>query len=273
MEKIPKTIDIEQALKAGKSKLLKSLPKFVIAAIAKLIYEEEMNKSIHRNRELQGLEFVDAILDEWNVDRIVKGQENVPKSGRFVFVANHPVGGIDALSFLSALRLFYHEVISPANQLFQYIPNLHPVLLEINVFGINTKETAEKLNLLFQSDIPVMIFPSGEVSRRKRGVIADPAWQKSFVTKSVQFKRDIIPVHISGRNSNLFYFVANLRKVLGIKMYIETALLPHEMMKQRNSQITLRIGKPIPWQRLTTEKSQNEWAQYIRDEVYKIGAS
>jgi putative hemolysin len=115
-----------------------------------------------------------------------------------------------------------------------------------------------------------LIFPSGEVSRRKKGIICDSIWQKSFITKAVQHKRDIIPVHISGRNSNLFYNVANLRTFLGIKMYVETMLLPNEMMNQRNSTITVTIGKVFPYQTFTTEYSHLEWAQKIRSIVYSL---
>jgi putative hemolysin len=150
------------------------------------------------------------------------------------------------------------------------IPNLRPLMLGINVFGMNTKETAVKLGELFSSETQVMIFPSGEVSRRKKGVIRDPLWQKTFVTKAIQHKRDIIPVHISGRNSDFFYCTANIRSFLGIKTYIETILLPREMMNQRNHPVTLTFGRPVPWQSLTGEKNHSEWAQYIKDIVYSL---
>ncbi|MGQ9620363.1 MAG: glycerol acyltransferase, partial [Bacteroidales bacterium] len=103
-----------------------------------------------------------------------------------------------------------------------------------------------------------------------KGVISDIVWQKSFITTALQYKRDIIPVHISGRNSNLFYNVANFRKFLGIKMYIETILLPREMMHQRNSTVTLTIGRVIPWHSITPEKTHAEWAQEIRKTVYAL---
>jgi putative hemolysin len=270
MEKIFKTIDLEKSFKNSTSKLVRSLPGFIIRLLEKIIWQDEMNATIHRSRHLTGVPFVNSVLNDWKVKVVIKGGENIPKSGRFVFVANHPVGAIDSLSFLSTIYEFFPKVISPSNQLFNYIPNLHPVILGVNVFGTNTKETAEKLNQLFESDAQVMIFPSGEVSRRKRGEISDGIWQKTFITKAVQYQRDIIPVHISGRNSGFFYFVANLRKFLGIKIYIETMLLPNEMMKQRNSTVVMTIGKPISWAGLTKEKSQNEWAQFVKEKVYEI---
>jgi len=269
MEEIIKTIDIEKAFRSSKSRFVNSLPRFIIRLIEKLVRQDEMNETIYRNRDRTGVSFVNSVLMDWNVKVEVKGGENVPSSGRFVFVANHPVGGMDALSFLSAIHRFFPNVISPSNQLFNYIPNLHPVILGVNVFGTNTRDTVEKFNQLFESDTQIMIFPAGIVSRRRKGIISDPIWQKTFITKAIQFNRDIIPVFIEGKNSNLFYIVDRFRKFLGIKMSLEIILLPREMHKQRNSTVTLKFNKPIPFQTFTSGKSHSEWALYVREIVYK----
>jgi putative hemolysin len=265
-----KIIDIEKAIRSSGSKFVRSLPKFIILLVEKLIRQDEMNAVIYRNRDKKGVPFINSILKEWNVSIEVKGASRIPESGRYVFVANHPLGGIDSLAFLSTIYSHFPDVISPSNQLFNYIPHLRPVILGVNVFGTNTKETAEKFNKLFESDSQIMIFPAGLVSRRIKGVISDPVWQKTFITKSVQYKRDIIPVHISGINSNLFYFVANLRKFLGIKISVEIILLPREMHRKRNSKITLTIGDVIPFQTITNEMPHPEWARKIKSIVYSL---
>ena len=270
MEKVEKVIDIRKVIRSSNSGLLKSLPDFIIDPMEKLIHQEEMNTTIYKCREKSGVPFINDVLEDWNVEIIINGSSNVPASGRFIFVANHPLGAIDSLAFISMIYRFFPDVVSPSNELLISIPNLRPVILGINVFGKNTREVTAKLNALFESDIQVMIFPSGEVSRCKKGVISDPVWQKSFITKAIQHKRDIIPVHISGRNSSLFYIVANLRKILGIKTYIESILLPREMAKQRNSSVTLTIGKPIPYLTFTKEKTHLEWAQSVKENVYKL---
>jgi putative hemolysin len=270
MEEALKVIDIRKVIRNSNSVFFKSLPDFMINSIEKLIHQDEMNTTWYKYREKSGVPFINDILKEWNIEIDIRGSSNIPASGKYIFVANHSVGAIDSLAFMSMIYRFYPDVVSPSNELFNYIPNLKPVILGINVFGKNTRETIEKLNSLFESDTQVMIFPSGEVSRRKKKVISDQVWQKSFITKAIQYKRDIIPVHVSGRNSNLFYTVANLRKFLGIKMYIETALLPREMMKQKNSSVTLTIGRVIPYQTFTKEKSHWEWAQYLKENVYKL---
>ncbi|HEX2920205.1 MAG TPA: 1-acyl-sn-glycerol-3-phosphate acyltransferase [Bacteroidales bacterium] len=265
-----KTIDIGQAIRKSKSPFVRNLPRFMIRMIERIIYQDEMNATIARSAEKSGIYFVNSILNDWNVKVTVRDSENLPSSGNFVFVANHPVGAMDSLAFLVMIDRYYKNVISPSNELFNYIPQLRPLILGVNVFGRNTRETADKLNQLFSSESQIMIFPSGEVSRRTKGNIEDPDWQKTFVTKSIAYKRDIIPVFISGRNSNFFYFVANLRKMLGIKLYIETVLLPREMMKQRNSEVVLTVGKPIPWLSLNNGKNHSELAREIKTIVYDI---
>lgn len=266
-------INIEKVIQNSDSKFVRSLPKFITGIIKRIIHQDELNFAINRSRANSGVPFINEILEYWNIKINVRGSENIPSSGRFVFVANHPVGGIDALSFLSTIYRFFQNVISPSNQLFNYIPNLQPVILGVNVFGTNTKDTVVRFNQLFESDSQIMIFPAGIVSRRSRGIISDLDWQKTFITKSIQYKRDVIPVHISGRNSDMFYVISNLRTFLRIKLSLEIILLPREMMRQRNSSITLTIGKPIHYATLADGFNNHEGAQRIKAMVYELAGN
>jgi putative hemolysin len=245
----------------------------MIMLLKRFVCEDEINKAIYRSSHLSGVPFVIDVLEGWNVKVNIAGGENVPGTGRFIFASNHPVGGMDALSIFSAIYKYYPVIVSPANQLLNNVPNLRSMVFGLDVFGKASRETAARLDELYESDVQVMIFPAGEVSRRNRGVISDITWQKSFITKAVKHRRDVIPVHISGRNSNLFYFVASARKKLGIKMYLETLLLPREMMKQRNGTVTVTFGKPIPYQTFTSEKSAQEWAREVKNIVYSLPAT
>lgn len=270
MEITEKTIDLEKAIRNGNNRFLKSLPAFAIKLLRRLFCENEMNYAIYRSRHLEGVPFVKDVLEGWGIKINIKGEDNIPSGGRFIFVSNHPLGAIDAMGFFVVISRHFPEVVSPANQLLNHIPNMRSLILGLDVFGRTSRETAKKLDELFASEKQVMIFPAGEVSRKRRGKISDIEWQKSFITKAVQHKRDIIPVHISGRNSNLFYNVANIRKFLGIKMYIETILLPREMIGRRNSEVTYTIGKPVIWKSLTDGKAPLEWAQEIKRIVYSL---
>lgn len=267
----PDIIDLESIIRKSNSRFFKSMPRFLVVALKRIIREQELNRIHNTCRDKTGFEYIEGLINEFGVKLIVNGIDAVPKEGRYVYVANHPQGGLDAVSFLCVIHRHHGDVVSPSNQLFEYVPNLRPFIVGINVFGKNTKEKAEMVNDAFSGNRPVMIFPSGEVSRKsKNGKIEDPEWHKTFVSKTTEFKRTIVPVHISGRNSRMFYCIARLRKSLGIRMYIETMLLPREMLKQKGSVIRITVGKPISWKELDKSKTHAGWAEEIRNMVYSL---
>ena len=263
-------VDIDAMIEKSGSKFFKSLPKFVINRIKKIIHQDEMNRIHRENKHKIGMDYVYGLLAEGDIKIDIKGEEGIDKNKKYVYVANHPLGGIDALSFLHCVYKNHNNVVSPSNEMFENIPNLHPLIVGINVFGQNTKEKIKAVNEAFASDKQIMIFPAGEVSRRIKGKIIDPKWQKTFISKAIQSKRDIVPAHISGRNTNKFYRIANLRKFFGIKMYIESLYLIDEMLKQYYLNLKITLGKPIPYTSLTKEFSHQEWAQKVKDLVYSL---
>lgn len=123
---------------------------------------------------------------------------------------------------------------------------------------------------MYASDLPITHFPAGEVSRVYQGVVQDAPWQKSFIKKAVEHKRDIVPLYFEGENSRLFYNIFKIRRALGIKLNLELMLLPREFFRKRNATIRLHIGKPIPYTRFTSQHNHEEWAQVVRAEVYAL---
>ena len=114
------------------------------------------------------------------------------------------------------------------------------------------------------------MFPAGLCSRRQNGIIKDLTWKKTFISKSVETHRYIVPIHFEGRNSNFFYSLANAFKFFGIKFNIAMLYLADEMMKNRHKTFRVSIGKPIPWETFDKSKSATEWADYVRELVYKL---
>lgn len=104
----------------------------------------------------------------------------------------------------------------------------------------------------------------------EKGVICDLTWQKSFIIKAVQYQRDVIPVYFSGRNSNFFYNLSNIRIFLGIKSNIEMLYLADEMLKQKDKDINLVIGKKIAWSNFDRSKTPVEWADWVKGQSYKL---
>lgn len=262
-------IDIEQVI-AGKSiRLLKIIPRFLVNYLKRVIHQDQLNEGLYRHRHLQGLEFVSAILKEYNVKIVVKGESNLLFAERFIAVANHPLGGLDGMALMQEVGKFRKDIVVPSNDFLMHLPNLRPLFIPINKHGSNAGNIAI-FDTTFSSEKTMLYFPAGLCSRKIKGKIVDLEWKKTFLSKARKFNRDILPVHISGRNSNFFYNLANLRKWLGMKSNIEMLYLVDEMFRQDNKDIVITFGKPIPVSTFDKRMNDVKWAARIREHVYKL---
>ena len=150
------------------------------------------------------------------------------------------------------------------------VKQLRELFIPVNKHGGQTTSYAKAIEDTYASEAQVLYFPAGLCSRKIKGNIVDLEWKKNFVGKAVKHHRDIVPVFFSGRNSNFFYNLANFRKRLGIKANIEMLYLVDEMFKQRGKKISLVIGKPVPYQTFSSEKSAQEWTTWIREKAYDL---
>ncbi len=248
----------------------KKLPGFIIRFIKKFIHEEDFNHNF-RDGKL-GAEFLDHFFEETNITIEVIGEENIPAEGLFTFASNHPLGGADAgMEIRFLLKKYDGKVIVPANNFLMAIKQLSEYLIPVNVAThVQTKDLVRLLNEGFHSDRQVLIFPAGVCSREIDGVVTDLPWKKTFITKSREVHRDVIPVWFSGQNSKRFYRIAKLCKFLGIKTNLAMFTLPDELFRCRGKHFKMVIGQPIPWQTFTPEKSDTEWAAYVREKAYEL---
>lgn len=123
----------------------------------------------------------------------------------------------------------------------------------------------------FESGKLMLYFPAGLVSRKQKSGIRDLDWKKTFVAKSKQYKRDIIPVHIDGKNSGKFYNLANFRKRINLKANIEMLYLPDEMFRQRGEKVHIIFGQPIPHETFDNRFKTMVWAKKVKNYVYSLG--
>jgi hypothetical protein len=144
------------------------------------------------------------------------------------------------------------------------------IFVPINKHGAQAMDNVRRINALFASDQQLMSFPAGLVSRRRKGVIRDVAWQKSIITKAKQTHRDIIAIHVTGRCSSFFYNLANIRKFLRIKTNLEMFFLPNESYKHRNKHFTISFGKPISYKTFDKRFTPIQWASFVQDYTYSL---
>lgn len=263
-------IDLEDVLRSKSPSLAKVIPGFLINYIKRIVHQDDLNVILRNFGHLRDLEFISPTLEFMGITYRVFGSENLPSSGRYFFVSNHPLGGLDGLVFMNELGKHYSNIKFPVNDILMNLENLSGVFLPVNKHGGQAKDAIRKLEETYASDSQILYFPFGLCSRKKNGKVQDLVWHKSFITKAVQHKRDVVPAFFSGRNSNFFYNLSNLRKSLGIKANIEMLYLPDEMFRQKEKDIILVFGKPIPWQTFDSSKSPAEWAEWVKTRSYEL---
>ena len=265
-------IDIDKVLREKAPKQAKYVPRFVVSYLKRIVHQEELNVFLREAKDKVGVDFLKASLDFLDAKLVVKGKENLPEDGRLcTFVSNHPLGGQDGLALGYVLGTHYDgKVKYMVNDLLMNLHGLAPLCIPINKTGKQAKDFPRMVEAGFASDNQMIMFPAGLCSRRQGGVIRDVEWKKTFIVKSVQTHRDVVPIHFDGQNSSFFYNLANLCKALGIKFNIAMLYLADEMLKNRHKTFTITIGKPIPWQTFDKSKTPLQWAQYVKDIVYKL---
>lgn len=270
-------MDVEQVFRSKLPKMSRLMPGFVFNVLRRIVREKEINALYVNNCDKDGAAFLEGVVSDMNIDLQIVGREHIPAQGHFVLVANHPLGGADAMAFVCVGKSLFPKVRIISNELFMLVPTLRSVVLGADVFGRANREQIAAIDAVYADQTTQMLtFPAGRVSRKHKEGIRDDVWQKSFVTKAIANQRDVIPVYVHGYNSKLFYNLARWRKRLGIGLNLELFLLPSEMMKQRNQKIIYHIGQPIRYSELRREVSglsPSQWAEKIKEMVYEIGKS
>jgi putative hemolysin len=266
------TIDIDGILRSKAPKQYKFIPRFLVSYLKKIIHQDEINDFlINDAKGKTGVEFLETCMEYLDVKIDVRGEENLPDDGAYTFVSNHPLGGQDGVALGYVLGKHYDGHIKYlVNDLLMNLSGLAPLCIPINKTGRQAKDFPKMVEAGFASSEQLIMFPAGLCSRRTDGVIRDLEWKKTFVSKSVQYKRSVVPVHFGGRNSDFFYNLANVCKALGIKFNIAMLYLADEMFKNRHKTFTVTFGKPISWETFDKSKTPAQWAEYVKDIVYNL---
>jgi 1-acyl-sn-glycerol-3-phosphate acyltransferase len=263
-------VDIKKVFQEKNPKLARLIPGFIYRYLKRIIHEDFVNDFLEKHGTKQDLDFVEASIHDFGVTIEVQGEENLPEEGKYIFVSNHPLGGFDGLVIMKVLSRHYQSFKFLVNDILMNMKNLRGLFIPINKHGKQGYDSAKAMDATFHSDAQVLTFPAGLVSRKIKGQIVDLPWHKNFIVKAVQYQRDVIPIHMSGRNTNFFYRLANLRKFLGIKANIEMLYLADETYKHRNKHLVVKFGKPIPWQTFDKAKKPAEWAKWVKQKVYEL---
>ena len=269
-----KTIDIDQLLKSKMGSKAKFIPRPLVLWLKRIIHQEEVNEYLWRSRHLSGTDWLEECVRYLDMTLEIEGKENLPAKddGKlYTFVSNHPLGGADGVALGAIIGRHYEGRFRYlVNDLLMNLPGLAPVCIPINKTGNQSRNFPAMVEAGFQSDNHILMFPAGICSRRRDGIIQDIPWKKTFITKSVEYQRDVIPIHFSGQNSEFFYKLANFSDRYVKKVNLAMLFLVDEMYKNVHKSFKVSIGEPIPWQTFDKSRNATQWAQWVRERTYSL---
>ncbi len=278
-------VDIDKILSDKLGNKAKFVPRPIITWLKNILHQDWMNVHLCGKGKGQiGVDWLDGCLEylnvkinvQTNINGVVQaGLDAIPgnEDGRYyTIVCNHPLGGQDGIALGSIVcHKFDSQMVYLVNDILMNFKGLAPLCVPINKTGKNSRNFPQMVETAFQSPKNVVMFPAGLCSRRQDdGSICDLEWKKTFISKTVQYKRDVLPVHFSGQNSDKFYNIARWCKRLNIKFNFAMLYLADEMYKNQGKTFTVTFGEPIPWQTFDKSKTPIEWAQWVKDKVYNL---
>lgn len=236
--------------------------------LRRTVREREINHILAEYWTLPPQEFIRACFHDWDVSYSIQGLDRLDPKGRYLFVANHPFGGMDGMMLADKLIDRFGDVRVVVNDLLMHVEPLRPLWLPVNKHGSQNADYARCMEEAFFGDVPILTFPAGLCSRRIDGRVADTQWKTNFLKKVYASQRQVVPLFVEGRLSNFFYRLDRCRKALGVKFNIEMLWLPDEMFSQAGKHFRMVAGEPIAVSELQSLGSLREQTEYIRKKTY-----
>src|SRR5690554_2141865 len=262
--------EIAQVIKLDKYGIFGTLSGWLLMKVLKI---SELNKIYDRNKHLEDIAFLDAILNEFQIEFEIDPEElkRLPKKGPYITISNHPLGGIDGILLLKLMRERDPDFKIIANFLLHRIEPLKPFIMAVNPFEnhkdskssvLGLKETLKHLS----DGKPLGIFPAGEVSNfEEDDKIVDKPWEESALKLIKKAEVPVIPIYFHAKNSKLFYMLSKINPTL------QTAKLPSELLTQKDRVIRVRIGKPITVAEQTEHGETLEYfGKFLRQKTYLL---
>lgn len=267
----PRTFDVPSLFAERGRGAYARLPPWALRAIAHAVGQQAVNRFLFGLGPMPAEAFPEACLRQLGVEVHVQHSLPCRLEGPPVYVANHPLGGVDGLALLALSLRRHGRTKAPVNALLTLIPHLAQLCVPLDPER-DPRSLPATLRRVFQSDQPIALFPAGSASRRSQGVLADGPWGPMVASYCLRYRRPVIPVFISGHNSAKFYATAFTRKRLRVGINLEMFLLPREALSPVVRRLEMRVGQPVPHEELATMGATNlERVSALRERCYRLG--
>jgi putative hemolysin len=240
--------------------------------LMKLLRISTLNKLYDKHKNKDTADFLNGLLEDLQIEFEIPVEDlrRIPKNGAFITISNHPLGGVDGVLLLKLLLERRPDYKIIANFLLHRIEPLKPFIMPVNPFEDRKDLKSSTVGFMqairhLKNDLPLGIFPAGEVSTYRDGkLVVDKTWEESAMKLIQRAEVPVIPIYFHAKNSRMFYLLAKLNDVF------RTAKLPSEVLSQKNRVVKVRIGNPISVKAQKEHESLNDFTEFLRRKTYML---
>ena len=195
----------------------------------------------------QCFEYMSNLL---KLDIQVRHAERIPETGGFILVSNHPTGIADGVAVFDLLKTRRPDMMFFANRdAVRVNPRFAEMVIPVEwreeyKTKLKTRETLQLTNHAVKEGKATILFPSGRIAYWANGRLNERPWKSSAVGLARKYNLPILPVHMTARNSGLFYWFAKWSTEL------RDMTVFHELLNKRGDRFDFTIGDLIPVEHL-----------------------
>ena len=186
---------------------------------------------------------MDYLDDTLAMQVAVTGLDNIPKQGVAVVTPNHPAGIADGIAVYQALKRVRSDLTFLANRdAIRICPGFADLIVPVEWREekrtlAKTRETLKAARAAFESERLIVIFPSGRLARPTPLGLWERPWQATAFALARKHDAPIVPMHVTGHNSLLYYLTWFLNRE------IKDMTLFREVINKRGGSYRLDIGE------------------------------
>jgi putative hemolysin len=222
-------------------------------------------------RPMPGPDLMQSLADMIALHVEVTGLENLPAEGRALVVCNHPTGIADGVVLYGALAQRRPDFFIFANaDALRVMPQLESLIAPVEWrpekrTHKQNRETMQYAYQAFGEGRLGVLFPAGRLAKRRWFSLHERPWMPSGAMLARRFNLPIVPLHITARNSALFYLFDRVHPTL------RDITLFHEVLNKSHQPYRLNIGSPIDPQ--TLPSGSTEATEVMRQRTLELGGA
>ena len=194
---------------------------------------------------MTGLQVFDYMSERLALGVEASGLDYLPRTGPAIVAANHPSGIADGFAVFDAVKPVRRDLVLFANRdAIRAAPGMTDIVIPVEWMEARrnharNKETVRHMVRAFRDGKLVVIFPSGRLARPTLRGLVEREWVTAPVNLAQRFDCPILPMHITGRNSLLYYVL------YAINTELKDMTLFRELLNKEGERYRIDIGQPI----------------------------